>query len=154
KQLVLASQSMGSAHNNLIPSALGTHPAGPGPNTAFVYLMPSFEEGNAYASMMAGGTAPPLKILWAPLDKSNPGNDASTSYVANANVLAGSTGDRLQTMFYTKGSSNCIVFFERPASENGPYYGSTITTTAMAAAAASGTTTGTTTTTGAVATVT
>src|SRR2546423_274353 len=56
--------------------------------------------------------------LIALLDKTATGTDSSTSYCANSGVLV-PTGGYLPSCFYTKGSTQCVLFFERYANSNG-----------------------------------
>jgi prepilin-type N-terminal cleavage/methylation domain-containing protein len=129
KQLGLALHSCASGNNDKIPPGFGQFPgpiAGGGSTTVFVYLMPYYEQQNAYV-VIAGPSPPqftgaptPVKILMAPLDKTATGSDVNTSYTANGSLF-GTTVGKLPASFNPKGTSNTIIFYERAATYSGSY---------------------------------
>jgi len=155
KQLGIGVNSCAGNNNNRLPPVYGIFnaPAGSGSATVFVHLMPFMEQDNLYTQIKGtlsatgtypyDGTATPWKVLYAPLDKSGTGTDSNTSYCANGAVASATPAisaiavaanplcmwtpstKPMPTCFYTKGSSNTVLFFERFASSNGAYTGKT-----------------------------
>jgi prepilin-type N-terminal cleavage/methylation domain-containing protein len=123
KQLGVAVHNCASANNNKVPPGYGIF--NNYTTTIFVQLMPYMEQQNAYNQMSTGGAVyVGWKALYAPLDKTATGTDANTSYCANSNLFGSSTtatGGTMPAMFYTKGTSNTVMFFERFATTNGQY---------------------------------
>jgi len=132
KQLGLAVNDCAAANNNKIPPVYGVFNAAAGtPSyTVFVHMMPYMEQDNLYTQIKAGGALVPWKTVYAPLDKTATGTDNNTSYAANGTTAATtamwtSVSSSLPACFYTKGSSNTILFYERFATTNGTYNSTT-----------------------------
>jgi prepilin-type N-terminal cleavage/methylation domain-containing protein len=126
--LAIAYNNAATLNNQKVPPGYGTWNGAPN-QTIFVHLMPYAEMDNAYKQIQAGGAwngaATPWKLLYAPLDKTATGTDTSTSYAANSNILT-PAGGQLPAIYWSKGSHQSILFFERFAntgqgSFNGPY---------------------------------
>jgi prepilin-type N-terminal cleavage/methylation domain-containing protein len=134
---------LGIACNTCAEQRQGNVPAGTGVwtaagfstgtgNTFFWYILPYIEQGNLFNATGGNGTAGMtgtsttqfVKTFYAPLDPSNPGNNAQVSYVVNSNLFGGPTsagnasgGARYPSMFNMKGTTNEILFYERFSQE-------------------------------------
>jgi len=123
KQIGTAIHSCAAANNNGVPPVFGFFPgrvAGTGATAAqqsvFFHLLPYMEQQNVYTNVT---TTAYIKTYYAPLDSNNPGNNNQTSYVANAYLFTSTHGGQtMPAMFFTKGTSNTIMFVERTASLN------------------------------------
>jgi prepilin-type N-terminal cleavage/methylation domain-containing protein len=126
-QLGIACNTCAEQRQGNVPPASGAWPAGGVPTAAtggsfFWYILPFIEQGNLFVAT-GGNASPPstanttttqfVKTYYAPLDPSNPGNNAQISYCANATLFVAGNGARYPSMFNMKGTTNEILFFER-----------------------------------------
>jgi prepilin-type N-terminal cleavage/methylation domain-containing protein len=124
-QLGIACNTCAEQRQGNVPAATGSWTAGgfgtaPSNPTFFWYILPYIEQGNLYnaTTTTAASTAQFVKTYYAPLDPSNPGNNAQISYMANSNLFGtggGTTtnqGARYPSMFNAKGTTNEILFYE------------------------------------------
>jgi prepilin-type N-terminal cleavage/methylation domain-containing protein len=140
KQLGIGVNSCAANNNNRVPPSVGVFNGFFAVN--FVHLMPYMEMDNAYNSTKTTTTALFIwKTLYAPLDKTATGTtNGHTSYAVNG-ITTSATGVNtpmwvgntatavttanpqaaLPACYYTKGSSNTILFFERHATSNTSY---------------------------------
>ncbi|MBY0229585.1 MAG: DUF1559 domain-containing protein [Gemmataceae bacterium] len=114
KQLGLAVHNIASTANGTgIPPSEGTFFGAT--TTVFVHLLPYIEQEALYKSMMAGGSATPLKTYRAPADPTTSNNVATTSYASNA-LCFGRNGTTVTGVL--DGLSNTVIFFERYSNGN------------------------------------
>jgi hypothetical protein len=94
-------------------------------------MLPYIEQDNVYKTYQKEPTKVPdtmlIKTFVAPLDPTNSGKTALTSYASNANVFGVDVGfatTRLPAAFRVKGTSNTILFMERYAKvgDKGSHY--------------------------------
>jgi prepilin-type N-terminal cleavage/methylation domain-containing protein len=125
KQMGLAVHDCASANGNSVPPSVGFFPnrtaTANGPTSAresiFFHLLPYIEQQNVYNAV---NTTTFIKTYYAPLDSNNPGNTNACSYTSNGYLFSSLDGGlTLPAMFFTKGTSNTIMFIERTANENG-----------------------------------
>jgi prepilin-type N-terminal cleavage/methylation domain-containing protein len=123
KQMGTAIHSCASANNNGVPPAAGYFPGRIASTNAptnvkqsiFYHLLPYIEQQNVYNN---SSTASFIKTYYAPLDSNNPGNNNLNSYVANGHLFTTTDGGQtMPAMFFTKGTSNTIMFLEKTASK-------------------------------------
>jgi prepilin-type N-terminal cleavage/methylation domain-containing protein len=144
-QLGIACNTCAEQRQGNVPAAAGSWTAGGFTSTTGVfwwYILPYIEQGNLYNATTGAGpslaigtyTSAFVKTYYAPLDPSNPGNNAQVSYLANSNLFGGtgSTGNpnggaRYPSMFNMKGTTNEILFWEHFSQETAS--GSTFTNT-------------------------
>ena len=153
-QLGIACNTCAEQRQGNVPAAAGSWTAGGFTSTTGVfwwYILPYIEQGNLYNATTGAGpslaigtyTSAFVKTYYAPLDPSNPGNNAQVSYLANSNLFGGtgSTGNpnggaRYPSMFNMKGTTNEILFYERFSTEGTTtYYWSAANSTADGALA-------------------
>jgi prepilin-type N-terminal cleavage/methylation domain-containing protein len=120
KQMGLALHDCASALDSLLPPSYGFFQGKNG--TWFYHILPYIEQDNVWKT---NSTNTFIKTYYAPLDQSNPGNNANTSYCVNGGAAGGlfpvtsqttSTGQnysRMAASFGTKGTSQTIVVGER-----------------------------------------
>jgi prepilin-type N-terminal cleavage/methylation domain-containing protein len=143
KQMGIGFHNIASVYNGLEPPAVGVFPIGTlnaanVPQTgaygsAFFHLLPHVEQDNIYklalntsTTLVNTGTLATLtaatgtvKIYCAPGDPSNPGTTTlTTSYCINGAVFGLQNGGtaRFPALFNNKGTTGCILVFERFAS--------------------------------------
>jgi prepilin-type N-terminal cleavage/methylation domain-containing protein len=149
-QLGIACNTCAEQRQGNVPAAAGPWAAGgfaTAPTNAvfYWYILPYIEQGNLYNATTgtAVSTSQFVKTYYAPLDPSNPGNNAQVSYVVNSNLFGGTTstgnttgGGRYPSMFNMKGTTNEILFYERFSTEGTTtYYWSAANSTADGALA-------------------
>jgi prepilin-type N-terminal cleavage/methylation domain-containing protein len=120
KQMGLALHDCASALDSLLPPSTGYFQ---GYNGSFFYhILPYIEQDNVWKT---GSTGTFIKTYYAPLDQSNPGNNANTSYclnggatgglfpVTSTTTAVGQNFSRMAASFGTKGTSQTIIIAER-----------------------------------------
>jgi prepilin-type N-terminal cleavage/methylation domain-containing protein len=123
KQIGTAIHDCASANNNGVPPSVGYFPnrtAGTGPTalrqSIFFHLLPYIEQQNVYNAI---NTTTFIKTYYAPLDSTHPGSNNYTSYISNGVLFTTQDGGQtMPAMFFTKGTSNTVMFIERAATLN------------------------------------
>jgi prepilin-type N-terminal cleavage/methylation domain-containing protein len=125
KQMGIGVHNIASIYNGLEPPSVGQFPLNGPDSTFFYHLLPHIEQDNIYKLNTAvAGQAPnnitttngTVKIYCAPGDPSNPGvGTTMTSYCSNGAVFGIQSGGstRFPALFNQKGTTGCILFFER-----------------------------------------
>jgi type II secretory pathway pseudopilin PulG len=142
KLMGIGVHSIALVYNGLEPPSVGVFPLANGTpaepkggtsGTIFYHMLPHIEEDNIYKRVPNDLTAVvtdfsaitddngTVKIYCAPADPSNSGMKTRlTSYCANGAIFGQTNGGtaRFPAVFNTKGTTNCVIFFERFAQPN------------------------------------
>jgi prepilin-type N-terminal cleavage/methylation domain-containing protein len=127
RQMALAVVNAATSNAGQMPPALSYYPAGAtsNPGNFFYHLLPYIEEENVHTALQQTGTTwynntntpatttYSIKTYVAPSDNTNPGSGGLTSYAANGFVFT--SGARYPDAFNPKGTTKCVVLFERYA---------------------------------------
>jgi hypothetical protein len=137
KQLGIGFHNIASVHNGLEPPVVGRFPSDGPDSTIFYHLLPHIEQDSIHRLGPAGITRRngTVQVYRAPADTSNRDNGPPilctgmdsgthtllTSYCANGAVFDGQHGGtvRFPRVFNVKGTTGCILVFERFAAPNG-----------------------------------
>jgi prepilin-type N-terminal cleavage/methylation domain-containing protein len=144
KQIGIGFFNIASVYNGLEPPCVGVFPMGAGTpaepktglsGTIFFHLQPHVEKDNLYKVIATGDQQKQLitdfsaitddngtvRIYCAPDDPSNPGMKTRlTSYCANGAIFGLTNGGmaRFPAIFNAKGTTGCVLMFERFAQPN------------------------------------
>jgi prepilin-type N-terminal cleavage/methylation domain-containing protein len=148
RQISLATVNCATQNNGNLPPALDQYPAGGTYGSIFFHILPYLEEENIYATSVpvqptfdangnpvlydpsTNATKYTIKTYVAPSDSTNTGSNGLLSYGANGLVFTGANVNgaagvsvglgRYPATFGSKGTSKCILFFERVADCSNP----------------------------------
>jgi len=132
KQMALAMANAASAAGGVMPPAFDQYPAGANMGSFFYHILPYIEEQNVYDNTKPNGatvypytlSATPtsantldgqftVKTYVAPNDPTNTAQNGLCSYASNGYVFT--QGARYPQAFGAKGTTKCIVLWERAA---------------------------------------